>query len=57
MTFGRFFVFVILLWVFIRTISYGKWTWDKKNKLGAVMIYIVALAAIVLPIYTIYLRD
>ncbi|HOM02528.1 MAG TPA: hypothetical protein PLH43_06840 [Acetivibrio sp.] len=47
---------IILLWVFIKTISYGKWTWDKKNRLGAVMIFVVALAAVILPIYVFYIR-
>jgi hypothetical protein len=47
-------VYVILIWVFIRTLSYGKWTWDKKNRLGAIMIVIVALAELILPIYSIF---
>jgi hypothetical protein len=41
----------------MRTISYGKWTWDKKNKLGAIMIYALAFAAVALPIYLIYFRE
>lgn len=51
------FIFVILIWVFVRTISYGKWTWDKKNRLGAIMILVVALAELILPIYSLYFRE
>ncbi|WP_162862581.1 hypothetical protein [Acetivibrio cellulolyticus] len=51
------FIFVILIWVFIRTLSYGKWTWDKKNRLGAIMILVVALAELILPIYSLYFRE
>lgn len=56
MFFLRFVLAIILLWVFIRTISYGRWTWSQKNKFGAVMIFIIALVAVVLPIYVFYIR-
>lgn len=48
---------IVLLWVFVYTASYGNWTWKRKNKLGAVMVYVVAIAALVLPVYTIFFRD
>ena len=51
------FIFVILIWVFVKTLSYGKWTWDKKNKLGAIMILVVALTELILPIYSLYFRE
>lgn len=41
---------IFLLWVFIKTLSYGKWTWDKKNKLGAIAIVIIAIISLILPI-------
>ncbi|WP_162149310.1 hypothetical protein [Acetivibrio straminisolvens] len=47
---------IILLWIFVRTISYGKWTWDEKNRLGAIMIFVIALAAVALPILVFYIR-
>ncbi|NLI58131.1 MAG: hypothetical protein GX387_06375 [Clostridium sp.] len=50
MTFDRIILIIILIWVFIRTMSYGKWTWDKKNRLGAIAIYIVAFASLIIPI-------
>ena len=50
MTFDKIILIIILIWVFIRTMSYGKWTWDKKNKLGAIAIYVVAFAALIIPI-------
>ncbi|MFZ5988574.1 MAG: hypothetical protein ACOYWZ_15815 [Bacillota bacterium] len=57
MSLGRLMVFVLLIWVFLKTVSYGKWTWDKKNKFGAIMVYILALTALILPIYSMYFRD
>jgi hypothetical protein len=50
LTFDKIILIIILIWVFIRTMSYGKWTWDKKNKLGAIAIYVVAFAALIIPI-------
>ena len=52
-----FVVFALLIWVFIKTVSYGKWTWDKKNRLGAIVIVVIALASLILPIYSIYFRE
>lgn len=57
MTFGMVLATAIIIWVFIRTVSYGRWTWQRKNKLGAVMIFIVALTALILPIYSMYFKD
>jgi len=56
LTFDRIILIIILLWVFIRTISYGKWTWDKKNRLGAIAIYFVAIASLIIPVYTMFFR-
>lgn len=47
-------LFIFLIWVFIRTVSYGKWTWDKKNRLGAIAIVAIAIIALVLPIFSIF---
>ena len=50
-------LFVFLIWVFIKTVSYGKWTWNNKNRLGAIVIVVIALASLILPIYSIYFRE
>ncbi|SNS96854.1 hypothetical protein SAMN05446037_103043 [Anaerovirgula multivorans] len=43
---------IILLWVFLHTLSYGIWTWKKNNRLGAVMVFILAATVLVLPVYS-----
>jgi hypothetical protein len=45
---------VILLWTFLYTVSFGVWTWKAKNKLGAAMVFMVAISVIALPVYTIF---
>ncbi|NLP14233.1 MAG: hypothetical protein GX383_07165 [Clostridium sp.] len=57
MTRGMFFIFVFLVWISIRTFSYGKWTWDKKNRLGAVMVFVIALLILVFPMLSLYWAD
>jgi hypothetical protein len=47
-------IVIFLLWVFIKTVSYGKWTWNRKNRLGAIAIIIIAIIELVLPIYSVY---
>ena len=48
-------VFIILVWAFLYTMSYGIWTWKRKNKLGAVMLFLLSITIVVLPIYTIFI--
>ena len=55
-TFDRILAVSIVLWIFIRTLSYGRWTWRKGNRLGAVMLLILALSIIFLPVYTQFFR-
>jgi hypothetical protein len=52
--FNRIAITIILAWAFIYTTSYARWTWKKKNKLGGLAIFIVALAVIIVPAWTIY---
>lgn len=52
--FNKIAIAVILAWAFIYTASYARWTWNKKNKLGGLAIFIVALAVIIIPVWTIY---
>lgn len=45
---------VFLICVSIYTVSYGVWTWKSKNRLGAVMVFIVALVSAALPLYSLF---
>ncbi|HOQ37507.1 MAG TPA: hypothetical protein PK033_07570 [Acetivibrio sp.] len=54
MIWGIFFIFIFLLWISIRTFSYGKWTWDKKNWLGAIMVFVIAALILILPMLSFY---
>lgn len=54
---GRIALLVLLVWVFIYTLSFGTWTWKRKNKLGAIMIYLVAICSLALPIYSVFFRE
>ncbi len=56
-TFSRFIIVILLLGVAIYTVSYGVWAWKQKNKLGAVMVFLLAIVIFVLPIYTIWIRE
>ena len=47
-------IFTFLLWVFIKTVGYGKWTWDKKNRLGAIAIIFIAIVELILPICSVF---
>jgi predicted membrane channel-forming protein YqfA (hemolysin III family) len=55
-TVDRILIIIILLWIATYTASFGKWTWKRRNRLGAAMVFLVALAAIVLPIYALFIR-
>lgn len=57
MTFSRFIIVILLLGVAVYTVSYGIWTWKQKNKLGAIMIFLLALVIFVLPLYTFFIRE
>lgn len=46
-----------LLCVAFYTVSYGIWIWKKRNRLGAVMIFLVAIIAVILPIYILIFRE
>lgn len=49
-------VFIVLIWTFIYTISYGIFVWRQKNRLGAAAVMLLALAALLLPVLTILIR-
>jgi hypothetical protein len=44
-------VYAFLAGVCLRSISYGIWTWQKQNRLGAVMVFLVALAVLAVPVF------
>lgn len=47
---------IIIIWIFFYTASYGHWTWNTNNKLGAVMIYIVAVTQLLLALYGMFFK-
>lgn len=50
----RILIYLVLICISFHTTSYGVWTWSKKNRLGAVMVFLVALAVLILPLYALY---
>lgn len=46
-----------LVWILIRTINYGRWTWNKKNKLGGVMIMLLAFVSAFFTAYVFIIKD
>jgi len=46
----------ILIYSFIKTISYGTWTWKQKNQLGGLMVYLLAAVSVALPVYVLFFR-
>ena len=53
-TYDKIILIIVLLWISIYTMSYGVWTYKRKNKLGGIMIFFIALVTILLPTLTIY---
>jgi hypothetical protein len=50
-------IMVLLACISYYTASYGLWTWKKKNKLGALMIFLISLMNMALPVYALLFRD
>ncbi len=40
--------------IVIYTVSYGVYEWKKKNKFGAIMVFLVSLACLTLPAYQLF---
>jgi len=57
MNFDRIVILIFLIAVFFRTASYAAWTWQQENRLGGIMIYLVAAATVLLPVYTLFFRS
>ena len=52
MSFGMVLAFIFVIFIFIKTSSYGIWTWKHENRLGAVMVFFLALITVIIPAYT-----
>lgn len=50
-------IFMLVLFIAIRTINYGRWVGKKGNSRGAIGLYILSLVAIFLPVFTYYLNN
>ncbi|MCX7748792.1 MAG: hypothetical protein N2645_18180 [Clostridia bacterium] len=52
-------ILIVLLLCFIAlyTVSYGWWTWKRRNRLGAFMVFALALSILALPIYSLFIRE
>jgi len=48
---GRIPIIIALVWIMIRTISYGIWNWKNSSKLGGLMVILLGLTALLLPTY------
>lgn len=56
-TIDRLFGALIIIWVFLYTISYGRWTWKKKNKLGGAAVIFLAFAVVFLVAYQVFKKQ
>lgn len=48
-------IFLIITITFVYTLSYAKWLWKNKYRLGSVAVIIVALLTAVMPVYALFL--
>jgi hypothetical protein len=48
-------VILILAWTCCYSISYGVWTWKKKNPFGALAIFALTAAAVLISLYTAFI--
>jgi len=54
---GYIVLIALLLCVAFYTSSYGVWTWRKGNRLGAAMVFLVAVLTVVLPVYIMVFKE
>jgi hypothetical protein len=52
----NFIIILILLVLSLHPLSYAKFNWSKKNKLGAVGSIFIAIAAVIFPAVLLFLR-
>ena len=49
--------FVIIIIIFVRTITFGAFQWKNKNKAGAVGVFIFALVELSFPFYMLFVKE
>jgi hypothetical protein len=54
---GSIIAMIAVLGISIHTISFGIWTWKKKNKYGAVFVFMLVLLILILPVYSLFIRE
>ena len=52
----RFIVFLLSIFVFIKTVSYGIYEYKNNNKVSAIIIYIIAIVSSIFPNIILYFR-
>ncbi len=53
----NYFVFLpVILWVGMYTFTFGRWCLKQKNVSGAVAVFVLASASIVVPVYLLFFR-
>ena len=52
----RILVFILSIFVFVKTVSYGIYEYKNNNKISAVIIYIITIISSVLPNIVLYYR-
>ncbi len=48
----KYFILAPVLYIFIYLLSFAKYNWDRRNKMAAIGSIIIAIAAIVMPLFT-----
>lgn len=51
MWFLKYFLLLPILWVGLYTFFFGRWCLKQKNLLGAVFVFMLASASVVIPVY------
>lgn len=49
-------VVLIVGGITVHSASYAVWNWKQGNKAGSVFIYLICLAAVVMPLYLFFFR-
>ncbi len=48
---------IIIIWSFLHSFSYGIWTWKRKNRVGAFMIFLLSALSIAVPVFLVFFRQ
>lgn len=52
----RILVFILSIFVFVKTVSYGVYEYKSNNKISAIILYVIAIISSVLPNVILYYR-